>query len=140
MIKGITIWSFPGGLDNTLKIDAALQLAADTGFEALELGIGEQGVLTAQTSPEDLATLRKAMESAPLTVETLASGFSWGANPLDDDTSIREKGQTLHREALRVAGDLGLQDYLLVPGVDIGSASCSKGRFQRAQDGGSAGS
>jgi len=134
MIKGITIWSFPGGLDNTLKIDEALQLAADAGFEALELGIGEEGVLTSQTSPEDLAAIRKSIENSPLTVETLASGFSWGANPLDDDTRIREKGQTLHRDALRVAGDLGLQDYLLVPGVVKSPISPSKVRYDRALD------
>lgn len=134
MIKGITIWSFPGGLDNTLKIDEALQLAADAGFKALELGIGEEGVLTSQTSPEDLAAIRKSIEESPLAVETLASGFSWGANPLDDDSAIREKGQKLHREALRVAGDLGLQDYLLVPGVVKSPISPSKVRYDRALD------
>lgn len=134
MIKGITIWSFPGGLDNTLKVEDAIQLASDAGFDALEIGIGEEGVLTSQTTPEDLESIRKAMEASPLTMETLASGFSWGANPLDDDERIRTRGQSLHRDALRVAGDLGLKDYLLVPGVVKSPISPSKVRYDQALD------
>ena len=134
MIKGITTWSFEGGLENTIEVEAALKQAEDAGFQALEVCIGESGVLAPNTTEADLARIRKALEASPLVTETLASGFSWGANPLDDDPEVREKGQNLHREALRVAGALGLRDYLFVPGVVKSPISPSTVRYDRALD------
>lgn len=134
MIKGITTWSFEGGLENTIEVEAALKQAEDAGFQALEVCIGESGVLAPNTTEADLARIRKALEASPLVTETLASGFSWGANPLDDDPEVREKGQNLHREALRVAGTLGLRDYLFVPGVVKSPISPSTVRYDRALD------
>lgn len=132
MIKGITTWSFEGGLENTISVPSALQQAEEGGFQALEVCIGESGVLAPDTSDNELAEIRNALEASPLVTETLASGFSWGANPLDEDPVVRERGQNLHREALRVAGALGLQDYLLVPGVVKSPISPSRVRYDRA--------
>lgn len=132
MIKCIHYWCFEGGLENSLPIGEALQKAETAGYAGLELAIGESGALSPDTSAKELAAIRQAVEASPLTVETLSSGFSWGANPLDDDPSVREKGQRLHAAGLRVAGALGLQDYLLVPGVVKSPISNSRVRYDRA--------
>jgi len=132
MIKAITYWSFPGGLENELPVNKAMDMASKADYQGLELCVGEKGVLCPDTPPETLDSLKREIGESPLIIETLASGFSWGANPLDDDESIRSRGQHLHREALRIGGELGLEDYLLVPGVVKSPISDSRVRYDRA--------
>ena len=43
-------WIFEGGLDGALPIYEAMEQAAQLGFDAIELGIASQGVLTHQTT------------------------------------------------------------------------------------------
>ena len=46
MIKSISYWSFPGGLENTADYGEVFSRAKGLGFEAVEVGFGETGVLT----------------------------------------------------------------------------------------------
>ncbi|MBT3676149.1 MAG: hypothetical protein HOG39_05845, partial [Candidatus Marinimicrobia bacterium] len=39
-------WIFEGGLEGTLPIHEAMEQASQLGFDAIELGIASQGVLT----------------------------------------------------------------------------------------------
>ena len=39
-------WIFEGGLEGTLPISEAMEQARQLGFDAIELGIASQGVLT----------------------------------------------------------------------------------------------
>ncbi|MFA9479804.1 sugar phosphate isomerase/epimerase family protein [Phycisphaerales bacterium AB-hyl4] len=117
MKKCISYWSIPGGLENTLPIADALAAAKDAGFEGLELGIGPEGVLTTQSSQSDCENIRKQIDGAGLTVETLASGMSWGANPTSNDPAVRRKSIELHAAALQRAAWTGCKAMLFVPGV-----------------------
>jgi hexulose-6-phosphate isomerase len=134
MIKGISAWSLPGGLENTLTVPDALAQAEAAGFKAIELCIGESGVLSPDTSDAELAAMKSQIEASPVVVESLAAGFSWGANPVDDDPAVRQRGQDLHRAGIEVAGKLGLGDYLLVPGVVKSPISSSIVRYDHAME------
>jgi hexulose-6-phosphate isomerase len=117
MTKGISIWTLPGGLENELTIDKALEQAEQAGFQALELGIDTQGVLNTESTESHCREILAKCEASPLAVETLASGMSWGANPLSEDPEVRKKSLQNHGAALERAGWLGLHAYLYVPGV-----------------------
>ncbi|QDU71463.1 sugar phosphate isomerase/epimerase family protein [Mucisphaera calidilacus] len=117
MIAGISYWSLKQGLENTHPLDQALAEAQEAGFSALELCVGPEGVVRPDLTDAECRVLRQQIEGSSLTVETLASGMSWGFNPTSDDASVREKAIELHSGALRVAGALGLKALLFVPGV-----------------------
>jgi L-ribulose-5-phosphate 3-epimerase len=117
MIKGISYWATENGLAGTTPMDEAISSIKAAGFEAMELCIAPEGVLTTATSQPDCETIRRMIDDAGLVVETLASGMSWAVNPTSDDPSVREKAIQLHAAALQRAAWLGCQAMLYVPGV-----------------------
>ncbi len=117
MIKSISYWSFEHGLANTHPIDEALGEAKDAGFEGLELCIGTDGELNVETTQAGCEEIREWIDSAGLHVSTLASGMSWGFNPVSNDAEVREKAVALHEAALQRAAWLGCEAMLFVPGV-----------------------
>jgi len=117
VIKCISYWSLRDGLTNTHPIGAALEDARSAGFEGLELAIGPEGVLTTGTSQGDCGGIRKEIDRSGLVVETLASGMTWGCNPVSNDPAVRERALELNAAALQRAAWLGCQAYLFVPGV-----------------------
>lgn len=117
MIKCISYWSMKDGLSNTHPIADALATAKAAGFAGMELAIGPEGVLNTQTSRQDCEAIRTQIDASGLTVQTLASGMSWGFNPTSNDAAVRDKAISLHADALQRAQWLGCQAMLFVPGV-----------------------
>ena len=117
MIKSISYWSFEHGLANTHPIDAALREAETRGFAGLELCIGTEGVLNVQTTQAQCEAVRRQIDDSGLTVQTLASGMSWGFNPVSNDADVRARSVMLHEAALQRAAWLGCEAMLFVPGV-----------------------
>ncbi|MBI1367861.1 MAG: TIM barrel protein [Planctomycetes bacterium] len=133
MIKGMSYWSMKDGLANTHSIADALDQARAHGFGALELCIGATGVITPSTSEANCLAIRSLCESSGLVVETLASGMSWGVNPISNDPAVREKAIELHAAALQRAAWLGCEAMLFVPGVVVSPiASKEKVRYDHA--------
>lgn len=133
MIKTISYWSMPGGLENTLPIDSALQQAKAAGFQGLELAIGPEGVIHTGLTEADCKPIRAQIQASGLVVQTLASGMSWGFNPVSNDPAVRAKAFELNAQALRIAGWLGLEAVLFVPGVVTSPISPSeKVRYDHA--------
>ncbi len=117
MIKGISYWSMPGGIEGTCPVEEAMAAARAAGFDGIELCIGETGVLTPAT---DEASCRAYAERATrhgLILKTLASGMSWGCSPTHPDRSVRRRAIDLHRDALQRAAWLGCTAMLFVPGA-----------------------
>lgn len=117
MIKGISYWSFEDGLANTHSIDAALHEAKAAGYEGLELCIGPEGALSTETTQPQCEAIRKLIDDAGLVVQTVASGMSWGFNPVSNDPAVREQAIALHEKALERVAWLGCEAMLFVPGV-----------------------
>ena len=117
MIKSISYWSFQRGLENTHPIEDALAEAKAEGFEGIELCIGPEGALNVETSQADCEAIRGQVDGSGLTVETVASGMSWGFNPVSNEAAIRQRAIELHEAALQRAAWLGCKALLFVPGV-----------------------
>lgn len=117
MKKFISYWSMKDGLANTHPIADALAEAKAAGFDGLELGIAPEGALTVDTTQAECEEIRALIDASGLTVQTLASGMSWGFNPVSNDASVRERAVSLHEAALQRAAWLGCDAMLFVPGV-----------------------
>ena len=134
MIKGISYLSFENGLANTQSIESALAQTKTYGFDALELGISTEGVLTTKTSKAECAQIRKTINESGIFVDSLTNGLSWGVSPTSDDEATRKYSISLHKDAIQVASDLGCKAFLFVPGVVKSPISSEIVRYDKALD------
>ena len=134
MIKGISYLSFENGLANTESIESALDQTKKFGFDALELGISTEGVLTTNTSKAECSKIRQTINDSGVFVDSLGTGISWGTSPTSNDEATRKKSIILHQDALKVAGNLGCKSLLMVPGVVKSPISSDIVRYDRALD------
>ena len=113
-------WIFEGGLEGTLPISDAMEQASQLGFDAIELGIASQGVLTHQTTQAECETISEQAQQHELEISGVASGESWGCSPTSSDAKVRETILEFTQKALQVTQWLGTDAYLFVPGaVDV---------------------
>ena len=113
-------WMFEGGLEATLPVADAMAQAKDLGFDAIELCIGSQGVLTHETTQAECEQIVAKASELGIEIASVASGESWGASPSDDDPTVRARIIDFTKKALQVTKWLGTDAYLFVPGaVDV---------------------
>ena len=86
-------WIFEGGLEGTLLISDAMEQASQLGFDAIELGIASQGVLTHQTTHAECENISEQALKHDLEISGVASGESWGCSPTSSDAKVREIGR-----------------------------------------------
>jgi hexulose-6-phosphate isomerase len=92
----------------------------DLGFDAIELCIASQGVLTHNTTKAQCDGLVAVAEKLGLKISSVASGESWTCSPSANDAQIRAKIIDFTRKALQVTAWLGTDAYLFVPGaIDV---------------------
>ena len=113
-------WIFEGGLEGTLPIHEAMEQASQLGFDAIELGIASQGVLTHLTTQAECEAICAMANKNGLEISGVASGESWGSSPTSSDVKVREKILDFTKKALQITQWLGTDAYLYVPGaVDV---------------------
>ena len=134
MIKGISYLSFENGLSNNEPIESALSQTKMHGFDALELSVSSEGVITTNSSKAECEMMRKRIDDSGVFVDSIATGMSWGVSPTSDDESIRKKSISLHQDALKVASYLDCKALLFVPGVVKSPISPEIVRYDRAVD------
>ena len=110
-------WIFDGGLDGSLPIGIAMEQASKLGFEAIELGIASQGVLTHNTTQAECEEIVREAEKHGLEISGVASGESWTTSPTANDEDVRKKIIDFTQKALQVTQWLGTDAYLFVPGA-----------------------
>jgi len=110
-------WIFDGGLDGSLPIGSAMEQASKLGFEAIELGIASQGVLTHNTTQAECEEIVREAEKHGLEISGVASGESWTTSPTANDEDVRKKIINFTQKALQVTQWLGTDAYLFVPGA-----------------------
>ncbi|QMV44338.1 sugar phosphate isomerase/epimerase family protein [Cohnella cholangitidis] len=113
MRKGINIWSFPAHY----SIDTSLSLAAEAGFEGIELSLDEEGELSLGSSEADLNKLRDRAKDLGLQLPSLASGLFWNYSLTSSQSDIRAKAYDIARKQLECAAILGANTVLIVPGA-----------------------
>ena len=134
MIKGISYLSFENGLSNNESIESALSQTKMHGFDALELSVSSEGVISTNSSKAECEMIRKRIDDSGVFVDSIATGMSWGVSPTSDDESIRKKSISLHQDALKVASYLDCKALLFVPGVVKSPISPDIVRYDRALD------
>ena len=134
MIKGISYLSFENGLSNNESIESALSQTKMHGFDALELSVSSEGVISTNSSKAECEMMRKRIDDSGVFVDSIATGMSWGVSPTSDDESIRKKSISLHQDAIKVASYLDCKALLFVPGVVKSPISPEIVRYDRALD------
>jgi len=110
-------WMFKGGLEAERPIAEAMQEAKDMGFDAIELCIASEGVLTDKTTRSQCEDIAAAANKVGIEISSVASGQSWSWSPSASDPEIREKIVDFTKKALKVTKWLGTDAYLFVPGA-----------------------
>jgi hexulose-6-phosphate isomerase len=117
---GISYWMLEGGLEAKLPVFDAIDQAKSLGFDSIELCIARDGVLTDDITRQECEEIASYALNTGIEISSLASGQSWFTSPTSSDVEVREQMLDFTHKALNIAGWLGVDSYLLVPGaVDI---------------------
>lgn len=112
MKKGINIWSFT---DGTLL--EKCKLAADAGFEGIEVAISDTGELGLDVTREELLAIKKAVNDMGLEIYSVCNDLVWANSLTSPDAEERQRAKKFIRRQLEVASVLGADTILIVPGV-----------------------
>lgn len=115
--KAINYWSFPGGLEGSLSVDDALDLAKAHGFEALELGIGDSGALHLGTTEGECAAIRSRAAQMGIALDSVASGLYWDRALGDTNPTKQAQARVDLEKMIRIASWLGAKTLLTIPGA-----------------------
>lgn len=113
MKKGINIWSFRGGLTAREYIE----MAKDAGYDGIEFGLDETGIVGLDSSDEDIRELKRIAEGEGIETPSLATGLYWRYPFTSSDRNTREKAKSIVRRQLDLAALLGADTILVVPGL-----------------------
>jgi hexulose-6-phosphate isomerase len=120
LIKAINYWSFPGGLEGSLDVFEALKLAKEHRFDALELGIFEQGALPLDVTEQRCKEIKAEAERLGIALPSVASGLYWSRSLGDNDLQNRIKAREDLEAMIKIASWLGAKTLLTIPGsVDV---------------------
>jgi len=113
-------WMFQGGLEAQKPIVEAMTEAKNLGFDAIELCIATQGVLTPEATKAQCEDIAAQADQIGIEIASVASGQSWTCSPSASDPEVRRTIIDFTRKALQVTRWLGTNAYLFVPGaVDV---------------------
>jgi hexulose-6-phosphate isomerase len=111
---------FEGGLEGKRPIIDVMREAKKLGFDAIELCIASQGVLTDKTTKEECKAIAGEAKRIGIEISSVASGESWGKSPTSNDAKVRKAIVEFTKKALQITKWLGTDAYLFVPGaVDV---------------------
>ena len=117
---GASYWMLEGGLDGKKPITEAMQEAKDLGFDAIELAIASEGVLTHQATKAQCEDILATGKEIDIKISSAASGENWFCSPTSNDSEVRNKSIDFTLKALQITKWLGTDAYLYIPGaVDV---------------------
>ena len=119
MKKGITYWSFEGGLEGKADTEAVLKEAKQAGFDSIELTLpgGELSFESTESQCKEIAKLAKAIG---IEISSVATGVYWGSSMTASNAATRKQAIEYTKKMLQVARWLGAGAVLVIPGaVDV---------------------
>ena len=120
MKKSISYWAFVGGLEGTKDIRECFAEAKEYGFEAVELAIGAEGVLTPATTQKECGQIRKWADEAGIEIASCCTGIYWGGTFSSSDAKVRNNAIAVTKKMLQVTSWLGADALLTIPAsVDV---------------------
>ena len=117
MKKGISYWSFPGGLENTAPYGPVFRKAAKLGFDSVECAYDAAGVLSPKTTEAECKAIRAEAKAAGVEISSVATGVYWTCSLTANRKSVRDKAVKHTKSMIRIARWLGADSVLVVPGA-----------------------
>lgn len=112
MRKAIMNGCFPG----SMPLPERFELAAEAGFEGIEIGLASEGFFSFQSGAEDVEAVRDLSRRTGVAISGMLAGPMWQFPPTSNDERVRQQAQGFVRRSIEVAGELGVDTLLLVPG------------------------
>ncbi len=112
MKKGISIWSFA-----ETDLRKCMELAKDAGFDGLELALDEHGLVSMDSTEEDLAKVKAMAEEIGIELYSVACGLYWTYNYTSANAENVKYAKEITKKQLWVASKLGCDTILVVPGA-----------------------
>src|SRR4030081_491450 len=111
MRKSITLRAFP----EHVPIEECLELARRVGFEGVEVNLEPGGVVTLDSTCEELESFRAQVESAGLAVSAVYSRQEWSFPITSQVKERRQRGQAIIESLIKAAPSLGTNVVLTLP-------------------------
>jgi len=119
-IKGISYWSFVGGLEGTKPVAEAFAEAKRAGFEAVEVCLSDTGDVSLKTTERAAKEIVKVAHDSGIKISSVATGLLWGKPLTASDPKRRAEALAIGRKLIEVAAWLEAGAVLVVPGaVDV---------------------
>jgi len=119
MKKGITYWSFEGGLEGKANIESVLKQAKAAGFDSVELAV-PGAELTFDATEKTCKEIVKLASSIKIELSSVATGVYWSTSLTSSDAGTRKQTVEYTKKLLQIARWLGTDAILVVPGaVDV---------------------
>ncbi|AYV68081.1 MULTISPECIES: sugar phosphate isomerase/epimerase family protein [Niallia] len=130
MLKGINQWCYP---DDT-PLEMVFKYSRDAGFDAIELNVSIDGIgLTMNTSREEAKRIRKMAEHYRLRLSSISTNLLWKFPLSHYDEKVREQGRKVIEKQIELAGYIGADTVLVVPGV-VNEETSYLDCYRRSQD------
>ncbi|WP_409293977.1 sugar phosphate isomerase/epimerase family protein [Peribacillus sp. SCS-26] len=115
MKKGINQWCFPEGT----PLQDVFAWSREAGFDAVELNVYNSGGtgLTLDTNVKEAEEILRQAERHNIELRSLSTGLLWESPLSSGDESVRERGRKVVQKQLELAGAMGMDTILVVPGV-----------------------
>jgi hexulose-6-phosphate isomerase len=117
--KGISYWSFEGGLEGKADIAAGLKEAKAAGYDSVELAL-PGGVLNFDSTEKDCKEVAALAKAAGIELSSVATGVYWGSSLTSSKADVRKDAVEYTKKMAQIARWLGTDAVLVVPGaVDV---------------------
>jgi L-ribulose-5-phosphate 3-epimerase len=113
MKKGINRWCFPADW----SARHCLKVAAQAGFDGVEVNLAEEGELTLQTRMQAWHDLAVQAHSLGLALPSISTALHWKYPLTASEEITRAKGQEVVRRMVGAAAAVGADTVLVVPGL-----------------------
>jgi L-ribulose-5-phosphate 3-epimerase len=97
--------------------EQGLALAKKSGYDGIELWLGDVPWFQMKTTDEEIRTLRRKVEDAGLTASNVSTGLHWKFPISARDPKVRQEGIRIVERQLEAAQILGTDAILMVPGL-----------------------
>lgn len=131
MLKAINQWGFP----ESTPLEEIFKHCQSAGYDAIELNLNPAGGvgLTLDTTAAEAEEIARLARQYGLQLRSLSTGLLWGSPLSDRDEAKREQGRRIVAKQLELAGLLGMDTVLVVPGV-VNAATSYEDCYRRSQE------
>ena len=115
MKKSINLWAFP--YPDKWSLRECFQIAKAAGFDAVEPNFNLEGEFSAESTDDEIRSVRKLADEIGIEISGLCSFLFWPYSMTQNDAERREKGIELAARMVEAAALVETENLLVVPGA-----------------------